>query len=455
MISESLQKTVLEHIDKNKEKYVDELRKLAKQPSVSTTGLGIEDCSKMVKELIEKNGFHAELIEFGKGAPVVFGDSRPLEKEKTLLFYSHYDVVPPEPLDQWVCEPFEAKIVGNKIIGRGVSDTKCSIVADIVGASAVKEILGDLPVNVKFVFEGEEEIASQNLAEYLKGKPAAFRADAMLAESSGFERSGKPSISAGVKGSLYVDLSVRTAKTDQHSMWAPIVANAAWRLIWALESIKDEDDRILIEGFNDSIKDPSTDDIGTLKNIRFDEEGYRKAFGIEEYLGGLHGLSLLKALVFNPTATVCGIDSGYKGESVRTVNPRDAKAKVDFRLVPNQNCQGILEKLSDHLRKKGFGDINIKVLRMAEPSRTSLDSRIVKVVSQTAEKLFNAEPTIWPLIFGSQVPTFFFNNLMGIPSTSGPCIGHPESNAHAPNENLLIPNFVNGIKHLASIIMNF
>jgi acetylornithine deacetylase/succinyl-diaminopimelate desuccinylase-like protein len=409
----------------------------------------------MIRELIEKSGFYAELIEFEEGSPIVFGDSRPLDKEKTLLLYSHYDVVPPEPLEQWVCNPYEAKIVDNKIIGRGALDAKGTLAIDVFASEAVKEVLGELPINVKFVFEGEEEIASRNLVRYLESKPTILNADAMLWEGGSVEDNGKPTIYAGLKGSLYVDLYVKTANIDQHSMWAPVIPNAAWRLIWALNSMKDEKGNIVIDGFYDDIKKPDEEDVEALKNIEFNEESYKKAFGIKQYLNNLRSLDLLKVLIFEPTCTICGFDSGYKGESLRTINPKDARVKVDFRLVPNQSCQEVFEKLKNHLRKRGFDDIELKILRMAEPVKTSLNSRIVKIVSETAKKLFNAKPSIWPMEPASAVPIACFTNGMGIPSVSGACVMHPESNVHAPNENILIPNYIKGIKHVAYVIMEF
>lgn len=455
MISKDLQDKVFDYIERNKDRYVKELRMLIMQPSVSTTGYGIKECSKMVKDLVKRCGFHAELIEFGRGAPIVFGDSRPMKEEKTLLLYSHYDVVPPEPIEQWIYEPYEAKIVDDKIIGRGAIDAKGTLAIDVFACEAVIEVLGYLPINIKFVFEGEEEITSKNLANYLESKPAILNADGMLWEGGNVEENGRPSIYTGLKGSLYVDMYVKTAKVDQHSMWAPIIPNAAWRLIWALNLMKDEEGRILIDGFYDNVREPSKDDIEMLKNIEFDEEVYRKAFGINSFIKNLSGLELIKALVFEPTCTICGLSSGYKGESLRTINPRDAKVKIDFRLVPNQSCKEIFEKLKNYLKKKGFDDIEINVLRMAEPVRTPIKSKVVKVVSETAEKLFSAKPSIWPIEPASAVPIAYFTNNMGIPSVSGACVIHSKSNIHAPNENILIPNYIRGIKHVASIIMNF
>jgi len=446
---------VFAHIDREANEYVKVLRKLIRQQSISTSGLGVEECAKLVKELLNENGFRSKLIQFDKGAPIVYGESRPFDKEKTLLFYSHYDVVPPEPLDQWIHGPFESKVIGNKIIGRGSADTKCSIAAYILGAAAVLNVAGELPSNIRFVFEGEEEISSQNLSACLKERPSFMKADAMLWEASKISSSGRPTIYAGLKGSLYMDLYVRSARSDQHSLWAPIVTNPAWRLVWALNSIKNGQGRVLIEGFYDELEEPGVEEVKAMNSIEFDETELRRTFGIDEFLNRLKGVELVKALVFDPTCTICGFNSGYGGESIKTINPAKAVAKLDFRLVPNQSCQEVLKKLLHHLDKGGFDDVEVKVLRMAEAIRTRLDSRIVKVTANTAQKLFGSKACMWPMSPGSAVPISLFWNLMGIPSVSGPCMVHPEGNAHAPNENILIPNYIRGIKHLASIIMNF
>ena len=214
---------VFDYIQKNAEKYVQELRTLVKKPSVTATG--VEECGELVKEILVRKGFGSRLIKINVNAPIIFSESEGKTK-RTLLFYSHYDVMPPEPLEEWIVEPFSAEIRENKIIGRGVADTKSSLLADILAAEAVRDVLGELPVGVKFVFEGEEEVDSASLIKLIEREPETFKADGMLCEGGSMGENGRPVISAGLKGSLVMELRAKTAEVDQHSMWAPIIPNA-------------------------------------------------------------------------------------------------------------------------------------------------------------------------------------------------------------------------------------
>jgi acetylornithine deacetylase/succinyl-diaminopimelate desuccinylase-like protein len=439
---------VFDYIQKNAEKYVEELRILVKKPSVTATGVG--ECGELVKEILGRKGFDSKLIKINVNAPIVFSESVGKTK-KTLLFYSHYDVMPPEPLEEWIVEPFSAEIREDKIIGRGVADTKSSLLADILAAEAVRDVLGELPVGVKFVFEGEEEVDSASLIKLINREPETFRADGMLCEAGSIGENGRPVISAGLKGSLVMELRAKTAEVDQHSMWAPIIPNAPWRLVWAITSLKDENEDIKIEGFYQNVREPKHEDLEMLKTIDFDEKLQKEIFGINNYLKPQQGLGLIRSLIFEPTCTICGVNSGFAGEGFMTINPRDAVAKIDFRLVPDQTCGEILEKLKNYLKKNGFHDIKCEALSMSEPVKTDTKDRIVGTVKEAALNVFHKEPSVWPMMPWS-ISTISY---LSIPSTSGPCIMNPDSKVHAPNENIKISDFINGIKHAAAIIMNF
>ena len=449
----SVNDRIFRYIEKNSDEYIKLLRKLVKQPSVSTTGQGVKECSEMVRDILREKGFDVKLLG-DEDAPVLFSECKVNEAYRTLMFYSHYDVVPPEPLEEWVCDPFSAEVRNGKIIGRGAADTKSSIVADVASVEAVREILGELPVNVKFVFEGEEEVDSANLIRLIKEKPELFRADGMVFEGGGISESGRPEISAGLKGSLIVEMRVKSAEVDQHSMWAPVVPNAAWMLSWSVTSLKNREEKILIDGFYDNVEAIRDEDYGALSKIEFNERTYKEVFGIRGFLKNLSGVELVKTLVFEPTCTICGFKSGYAEEGFKTINPKEAVAKIDFRLVPNQTCDEVFRKLRRYLVKHGFKDVECKILSKSEAFRTRLNDPIVRAVAGAAREVFGKEPSIWPM-WPASISSVPHLVRLGVPATTGACITNPNSRFHAPNENIRIRDFINGIKHCAALLMKF
>ncbi|MEM0058514.1 MAG: M20/M25/M40 family metallo-hydrolase [Candidatus Bathyarchaeia archaeon] len=372
---------------------------------------------------------------------------------KTLLFYNHYDVQPPEPLEEWKYDPFSGKVADGKVYGRGAVDNKGNLVSRLKAIQAYMETAGSVPVNIKFVVEGEEEIGSPNLEPIIKKHRRLFSADAALWEFGGTDRHGRPHLYLGLKGVLSVELRAKCALKDVHSANAPLIPNAAWRLVWALSTLKDKNEKILIEGFYDGVQPPSDEEIGCLKNIPFEEKELKEELGLKQFLRGLSGFEALKALLFQPTCTINGLLSGYTGKGSKTVLPREAMVKLDFRLVPNQKPNEILRKLKRHLEVQGFSDIEIVQYGSTEPVKTPVSDPFVGLVAKTAEKVYGNKAVIYPLSAGSG-PMHLFRNLLGFPVVSAGC-GHPESNTHAPNENLRIESFIKGVKFIAALIDDF
>ena len=264
----SLEK-VYEYIDAHAESFVEDLVKLVRQPSVSAKGEGIEECATLVEKTLQEVGFSTKIIRRGKGHPVVYGEIKSEKPSKTILFYDHYDVQPPEPLEKWMCEPFSGKIINGKVYGRGASDNKGNFVSRLKAVQTLLKALGNVPVNIKFFVEGEEEIGSPNLEPVIKEYGELFSADAAIWEFGGTDRRGRPNLYLGLKGVLSVELKANGASRDVHSANAPLIPNAAWRLVWALNLLKDKEENILIEGFYDNVLPPSPEDVECLKNIPF------------------------------------------------------------------------------------------------------------------------------------------------------------------------------------------
>jgi acetylornithine deacetylase/succinyl-diaminopimelate desuccinylase-like protein len=250
-----------------------------------------------------------------------------------------------------------------------------------------------------------------------------------------------------------VELRASGASKDVHSANAPIIPNPAWHLVWALNLLKDKEENILIEGFYENVLPPSSEEIECLKNIPFEEEETKKELGLKNFLQNKSGLEALKALLSEPTCTINGLVSGYTGEGSKTVLPHEALAKLDFRLVPNQNSAEIFQKLGKHLKTHGFGDLEIIKHDCTEPTKTPINDPFVKLVAKTAEKVYGKRAVIYPISAASG-PMHLFRNFLGYPVVSVGC-SHPESNTHAPNENLKIKSFIKGTKFIATLINDF
>jgi acetylornithine deacetylase/succinyl-diaminopimelate desuccinylase-like protein len=362
-------------------------------------------------------------------------------------------VQPPEPLELWKYEPFSGKISSEKIYGRGASDNKGNFVSRLKAVQALLEVADDVPVNVKFFVEGEEEIGSPHLEPIIKKYKNLFSADAAIWEFGGTDRKGRPSLHLGLKGVLSVELIAKSASKDVHSANAPLIPNPAWRLVWALNHLKDKEEKILIDGFYENVLKPSSEEIKYLKNIPTEDEETKKELGIKKFLHDKSGLDALKALLYQPTCTVNGFISGYTGKGSKTVLPHEASAKLDFRLVPNQNSSEIFQKLVAHLKKNGFEDLKIIEHGSTDPTRTPINDPFVKLVAKTAEKIYGKKAVIYPTSAGSG-PMHLFRNFLGYPVVSAGC-SHPESNTHAPNENLQINSYIKGTKFMATLLTDF
>jgi acetylornithine deacetylase/succinyl-diaminopimelate desuccinylase-like protein len=448
----SLEK-VYKYIDANTNEFVKDLIKLVKQPSVSAKGEGIETCAKLAEEMMQEIGFSTKIFKGEKGNPVVYGEKLSRKSNKTLLFYDHYDVQPPEPLEKWTYEPFSGKILNGKIYGRGASDNKGNFVSRLKAVQALREVAGNLPINIKFFVEGEEEIGSPNLEPIIKKYRKYFSADAAIWESGDTDRRGRPNLYLGLKGVLSVDIKASGASRDVHSANAPLIPNPAWRLIWGLNLLKDKKEKVLIQDFYKNVRRPSTEEIECLKNIPLEEKETKKELKLEKFLQNKTGLEALKALLYQPTCTINGFVSGYTGEGSKTVLPHEATAKLDFRLVPNQTSNEIYQKLVRHLKKHGFGDLKVIKHGSTEPTRTPIDDPFVTLVAKTAEQVYQKRAVIYPLSAGSG-PMHLFRNFLNYPIVSVGC-SHPEANTHAPNENLKIDSFITGTKFIATLINNF
>jgi acetylornithine deacetylase/succinyl-diaminopimelate desuccinylase-like protein len=433
-----------------------ELSRLSAQPSVAAQNWGLQECAALVAEMLEKRGFSVEILAT-EGAPVVYGERAggPGRQDKTLLIYNHYDVQPPEPLELWDSPPFEPTLREGKLYARGVSDDKGQFTSRLFAIDALLATQGELPCNVKFVVEGEEEVSSLHLKEFVHENKDRLAADACVWEFGGVDHREVPMEYLGLRGICYVELSVETAKSDVHSgLGGSIFPNAAWRLVWALNSLKGPDERIRIPGYYDNVIPPSEQDRELMAALPEVADEYKQRYGIDHFLKGLTGgVELRIAEVFEPTCTICGLTSGYQGPGSKTVLPAKASAKVDFRLVPNQTPEEVLEKLRQHLDQEGFSDVQVTLLGGEAPARTDPNDPFIDLVVRTAEPVFGMPMQVVPMTGGSG-PNHPFIHELGLPvATAG--AGYPGTLAHAPNENIRLDLYLKHAKHMARILTEF
>jgi len=441
------------YLEKNLDQSIAELSKLVAQPSISAQGIGLKECASFVAEILRARGFTVEIMDTD-GAPVVFAE-RKGKTDKTLLFYNHYDVQPPEPLELWETPPFEPSLREGKLYGRGVSDDKSHITSRLYAIDSILATERELPCNIKFIIEGEEETASVHLHEFISNNKEKLKADACIWEFGGVDHREVPMQYLGLRGICYVELSVETASTDVHSgLGGSIFPNAAWRLVWALSTLKGPDERIRIPGFYDDIIPPTDRDREIMDALPDDSEELKKRFGLKGFIKGLTGgIDLRMEEVFTPTCTICGLTSGYQGPGSKTVQPAFASAKVDFRLVLGQMPDNILDKLRAHLDAEGFSDVQIKFLGGEPAARTDPDDSFIRTVVKTSEEVYEFPMELVPMIGGSG-PNYPFVHDLGLPvATAG--LGYPDTRAHAPNENIRLDLYLKHARHMARLIKEF
>ncbi|MFC1572734.1 M20/M25/M40 family metallo-hydrolase [Candidatus Eisenbacteria bacterium] len=444
-------------VDRYLEEHLDaslrELTGLCEIPSVGAQNTGLDECAAMVAELLRKRGFEAMLLPTD-GAPVVFAERRG-RSDKTLLFYNHYDVQPAEPLDLWESPPFEATLRGDKLYARGVSDDKGHFINRLFAIDALLDRDGELPCNIKFVVEGEEETGSPHLEGFVRKNTERLAADACVWEFGEVDFQGVPVQYLGLRGICYVELSVQTAKTDAHSgLGGTIFPNAAWRLVWALNTLKGPDERIRIPDYYENVIPPTERDIELATKIPSRANEYRSRYGIAGFLRGTQGgVELSLQEVFEPSCTICGLTAGYQGTGGKTVLPCKASAKVDLRLVPDQTPQEALSKLRSHLDAEGFDDVHIDFLGGIPPGRTDPDDPFVKLVVESAKEVYGVAMDVIPMVGGSGPNAIFLECLKLPVVTQG--LGYPGTNAHAPNENVRLDLYLKCAKHMTRILSLF
>lgn len=436
-----------------------QLQQLIRVPSVSAKKqLTITKCAELVSEIMSKAGIKSELIKLDYNseeiAPVVYGEvkSKNNPDGKTILFYNHYDVQPPEPIELWDDDPFSGKIDGNLIFGRGASDDKGELITRIKAVQYFLDETGDVPCNVKFIIEGEEEVGSSHLEKYLIKYRQKFSCDATIWEFGYIDENETPIISLGMKGLLCVELHAICANADLHSSLAVLVENPAWRLVHALKTIRDENGTITIKNWHEDIRDFSAEELECIKQEDFDISDFKKNYGLSNIFNENDTEKMKKASVGGVTSNISGLFSGYIGEGSKTVLPSKAMAKLDFRLVPEMKPEKQFELLRDHFDSNGFKDIQLKFLSGEPACRIPVNNEFVKLVEASALEEFGK--VIKSISSAGTGPMWYFNNILKCPCVGIGCT-YKYSRIHSPNEFVRIDLIKKTTKCIGNIIERF
>jgi len=448
---------VTSYINENEKRYMDELFDLLRIPSVSghsNRKQDVLDCAEWIRNHCENIGFKTEVIPTD-GHPLVYAEWLNKPGKPTLLIYGHYDVMPEDPVELWDSEPFEPTIKGSKLLCRGAVDDKGQFFAHLKSLEALMKVDGELPINVKLLIEGEEEIGSENLEKFLPDNKEKLKCDLIAISDSPMYSKGIPTITLGLRGLVYFQLNLTSCSTDLHSgSFGGAVPNAANAACNIVSKLKDEDGVILVPGIYDSVKPLSDAEKESFARLPFDEKQFMDEIGLKALVGE-KGYTHLERLSTRPTLDVMGIESGYTGEGAKTVIPSKAMVKISMRLVPDQDPEEIAKLFLDYVKgiiPEGV-DADIEYLHGGRAYVASPEHPAFKAAAEALEEGFGAK-TAFNREGGSIPIVNVMTDLLEVPCLlSG--LGLPDENAHAPNEYLDVDNFYGGIRAFAAFYKKY
>lgn len=439
---------VIDFIHTNRDRYVSELKEYLAIPSVSALPQHAPDirrCAEWTADEMRRVGLENVRLVETPGNPVVYGEWLHAPGAPTILFYGHYDVQPVDPVDLWESPPFDATVRDGEIYARGAADDKGQVFMHFKAIEAYLKKQSALPVNIKAIIEGEEEVGSVNLDNFVREHKHDLAADVVVISDSAMFDRGVPSICYSLRGLVYFQIDLRGTRSDLHSgIFGGAVANPATVLAQVLAQMKDRGGRIKIPGFYDDVRPLSEEERAAWKQLPFDEKRYRRELGAPK-LFGESGYTTLERVWARPTFDVNGLLAGFTGEGAKTVIPAVAMAKVSMRLVPNQHPDKIAELFEAYVKKVAPKTVELKVTRMhgGNPWITEYHNPFVQAAGRAIEQGFGKTP-VYCREGGSIPVVHTFQQELGVPAVLFG-VGLPDENAHAPNEKLDLENFHNGI----------
>ena len=415
-------------------RYRDLLARWVALPSVAAEGRAQGETAEAVAAELRTLGLEVE-VHATAGAPVVLAEGR-VPGAPTVLFYNHYDVQPADPVELWTSDPFELAERDGKLFGRGATDDKGQLASRVVALEwLMRRHGGALPVGVVFVVEGEEEVGSPNVGAFVDAHRERLQADACVWEFGGVDAHDRPQLVCGLKGIVSIDLTVRTGTYDQHSGLGPVVPNAAWRMAAAVASLSDAEGRALVDGFYDRVRPATEAEAAYVAAAPREDDVVAANVGVERFLGGATGTEWQRRLQLEPVINVNGIHSGYGGPGMKTVLPVAAMAKLDVRLVPDQDPLEILGLLRAHLDRHGFADVEATLAERPErPARVDPTHPWVRHAADALEEAYGT-PAVVTVSSGGSGPLHPFVDALGLPVIMIG-VGYAQGRAHAPDENV-------------------
>ncbi|MER2600700.1 MAG: M20/M25/M40 family metallo-hydrolase [Caldilineales bacterium] len=444
------------YVQQHSEELIQQLAALCRIPSVSAErGPAMQQAAKAVAELCSQAGLSVQTIDHPDGGPpllIAQGGAGP----RCLMIYNHYDVQPADQPTLWHTPPFELTQVDDQLYARGAADNKADLVARLSALAIYQQTVGPLPVRILYVIEGEEETGSQHLFSFSRANRALLaQADGCLWEYGEKDEAGRPRISLGVKGILEVELRARSANSDAHSAYGGLMPNAAWRLTEALHSLRAADGSVQIDGLADHIEAPNAEQLAMLADIPFTAATMTQTYALRHgLLGELDGEAALRRLLFEPSLSINGLWGGYTGPGSKTVIPAQATAKLDLRLVPHLSPDLALDLLRQHLQRRGFDDIEVAYQEDGlMPARTAPHEAIAQAAVQAVAAVSAGTPLVYPSSAGSG-PMYELCGIHGIPTASFG-VAWANSKVHAPNENIRLADYVEGVRVMGRMIAAF
>jgi acetylornithine deacetylase/succinyl-diaminopimelate desuccinylase-like protein len=440
------------YLDANHDRRLASYEAFLRIPSVSALAEHAEDCRRaaefLAEELRTMGVEHVEVADTG-GHPLVYGDWLKAEGAPTVLVYGHYDVQPPDPIDEWVKAPFEPLIRDGRMLARGAADDKAQVHMHLRATEAILATRGRLPINLRFLFEGDEEMSSAHLDRWLGENRARLAADLAVISDTGFFEGNLPAITIGLRGITYFQVDVLGTAVDLHSgVFGGAVQNPANALAHIIAALKDIDGRILVPGFYDDVVPLSDPDREAFAALPFDEEAYREELGLPALVGE-PGYTALERRGARPTLDVNGIWGGFQGEGAKTIIPASAHAKISCRLVVNQQPDRIYELVREHILRVAPTGCRVEVSHLGGglPSLTPMDHPATQAAVRAMEATFGQRPVF--IREGGSIPVCAsFESILGLPVV---LLGfaNPDCNAHAPNESMILANYETGIRTIA------
>jgi acetylornithine deacetylase/succinyl-diaminopimelate desuccinylase-like protein len=439
---------VFAYIEEHRDEYVQRLMDYVSRPSISAQGIGIAETAEFLAQLLDGLGMQPRIVPTS-GWPMVLGQRSEAPGKPTLLLYGHYDVQPPEPLEEWLTPPFEPAIRDGRIYGRGVGDNKGQHLAQILAIEALLACRGSLPCNVKMLLEGEEEIGSPRMPEFVAAHHNDLAADLVVTADGGIDPSGRPTIVFGVRGVLSFELRARGANQDLHSgRFGGVAPNPIWTLVHLLATMKNPQGEITIDGFYDNVRPITVAERTAMAELPIDAGALMHELDLG-HLDAPADRSIAERLMAWPTLTINGFLGGYTGKGSKTVLPHQAGVKCDIRMVEDQTADEIFARVQAHVQKHAP---EVELIRQGsmDPSRTALESRFAEPIRRAVIQAQGEAPLLVPSAGGS-LPDYVFTKRLGIPSFVVPYANADEAN-HAPNENMDIERFIRGIRTGAALI---